>query len=80
MNKYELMNNGCSVLTASFSIAYIKETLSIIILVISILNILLNAFIKIYKHIKEKNYEKALIELEKTKEKLEEIERNDTHE
>lgn len=73
--KYDVITDTTSVVTATFSIAYIKETLSIIILVISILNILFNLGVKIIKHIKEKNLEKISIELEETKQKLEELER-----
>ena len=76
MNKYELISDGASVVTASYSIANLKETLSIIILVLSILNILVNMLIRTIKHIKNKQYEKVTAEINTAKHELQEIENN----
>ena len=73
INKFDVISSGTSVVTATYSIAYFKETLSIIILVISILNILFNMGYKIYKKVKEKRYAEISVEIEKTKEELEKI-------
>lgn len=76
INKYDIISNSTSVVTATYSVANLKETLSIIILVISILNILVNCIIKIASAIKQKQYENIAIELEDAKNELERI--NDT--
>lgn len=76
MNKYELISDGASVVTASYSIANLKETLSIIILVLSILNILVNMLIRTINHIKNKQYAKVNTEIETAKHELQEIEKN----
>lgn len=73
INKYDIISNSTSVVTATYSVANLKETLSMIILVISILNILVNCIIKVASAIKQKQYEKARIELEDAKKELEKI-------
>lgn len=73
ISKYDIISNSTSVVTATYSVANLKETLSIIILVISILNILVNCIIKVASAIKQKQYEKARIELEDAKKELEKI-------
>lgn len=55
--KNDVISDSISILTGSFAIANIEHILSIVILVISILNILFNALIKIIKHIKNKEYD-----------------------
>ena len=71
--KYEAISNTTSIVTGSYAIATIQDTLSIIILVLSIVNILWNMSYRIYNHIKEKRYEKISEEIEKTKEELNNI-------
>ena len=73
INKYDIISNSTSVVTATYSITNLKETLSIIILIISILNILVNCIIKVASAIKQKQYEKVAIELEDAKNDLEKI-------
>lgn len=53
---YENYSDMCSVITGAISMAYIKEVLGIIVLVLSILNILINLGLRIYHKIKNKKY------------------------
>ena len=54
---YEKYSDVCSVITGAISIAYIKEVLGIIVLVLSILNILINLALKINRKLKERKYD-----------------------
>ena len=74
--KKDNISSGVSIFTASFALVNIEQILSIIILILSILNILINMGIKIYIRIKNKQIEKipndikeASDEIEKLKEK-----------
>lgn len=71
---YENYSNMCSIATATYGIANIKEILGIIVLVLSILNILINAIIKIYRKLKEKKFEEVPNEISDTIDKLKNIE------
>lgn len=73
MKSYDTISNGASILTSMYALADIESVISIIILVISLLNILLNSFIKLKKHIKEKNIEAINNDLKETKEDLEKL-------
>lgn len=75
--KYETISNATSIVTGSYAIANIQDTLSIIILVLSIINILWNMIYRIYKHIKEKRYEAISQEIENTKEELNDLKKGD---
>ena len=68
------ISNTISILTGGFALVNIQEVLSIIILTISIVNILFNAFIKIYNHYKEKNVKKVIDDINEAKEELEKLE------
>lgn len=78
--KYEIISNATSVVTGSYAIATIQDTLGVIILVLSILNILWNMGYRIYTHIKEKRYEKISQEIETAKEELQKIKEKDGNE
>lgn len=82
MNKYDIIDYGTSILATTWSIANIQEILGVVLLVISILNIVINTSIKVYKKIKEKKYNEALQLVEDTTNKIEEKlnERNDNNE
>ena len=56
--RYEKVNNITSVVTGLFALGHIEEALSIIILVLSILNIVVNMIVKVYTHLKNKEYDK----------------------
>lgn len=71
--KYETISNVSSLVMSGYAIANIKEILGVVILVLSILNILFNAGMRIYNHIKNKRYEEISKEIEKTKEDLNNI-------
>lgn len=71
--KYEKVSNAISIVTGALALGNIEEILSIIILIISIANILFNMGMKMYNHIKNKNYEAISNELEKTKKELENL-------
>lgn len=71
--KNDLLSDTISILTGSFAIANIEHILSIVILVLSILNIVFNALIKIIKHIKNKQYDLLDDDLNQAKEDLQNI-------
>ena len=76
MNK-DNVSTGLSVLTGSFALANIEQILSIIILIISLANILINVIIKIYKHIKNKQYDKIPDVLNDASEELENLQKKE---
>lgn len=82
MNKYDIIDYGTSTLATAWSIANIQEILGVVLLVISILNIVINTSIKVYRKIKEKKYNEALQLVEDTTNKIQEKldERNDKNE
>lgn len=69
----KMQNIQCviSVLTGSYAIANISEVLSVIILILSILNILWSMIYGIYRHVKNKEYDKIDDEINDAKSKLE---------
>lgn len=71
------ISNGISILTGSFALANIQEILSIIILIISILNILVNMTIKIYNKIKEKKYDEIPNDINEASEQLENLQKKE---
>lgn len=71
------VSTGVSILTSSFALANIQEILSIIILVISILNILVNMTIKIYNKIKEKKYDEIPADINEASEQLENLQKKE---
>ena len=73
MNTYEVLSNGTSIVTGTIAIANIHEILSIIILVLSIANILINMIIRIYHKIKNKKYDEIPNEIDTTIQELENI-------
>ena len=75
--KKDNISIGLSVLTGSFALANIEQILSIIILVISLANILINVIIKIYKHIKNKQYDKITDDLNEASEELENLQKKE---
>lgn len=70
INKVENFSMALSVGTGTYAIANIQDILSIIILVLSIINILWTMCFRIYTHIKEKRYEQISQEIENAKEEL----------
>lgn len=77
MNTYEVLSNGTSIVTGAVAIANIHEILSIIILVLSIANILINMIIRIYHKIKNKKYDEIPNEIDTTIEQLEQLEKKE---
>lgn len=71
--KYEYISDGTSVIFGAFALSNIYEILSIIILILSILNILVNASIRIYHHLKNKEYKDISYEIDDVKNQLENI-------
>lgn len=71
--KNDLISDSISILTGSFAIANIEHILSIVILVLSILNIVFNALIKIIKHIKNKQYDLLDDDFNEAKEELQNL-------
>lgn len=72
----EKISSAISVLTGGFALANIYDVLSIIVLILSISNILFNASVKIYKHIKEKNIKAVGETINEAKDELEKLENN----
>lgn len=73
--KYDEISNGISIFTGTIALANIQEILSIIILVLSILNILINMGIKIYGKIKNKKYDEISKDITKAIDDLKELEK-----
>lgn len=71
------VSNGISILTGSFALANIEQILSIIILVISLANILINVILKIYKHIKNKQYDEIPNDINEASEQLENLKKKE---
>ena len=71
--KYDLISDSASVLTGAFALSNIQDILSIVILVLSIANIIFNMFMRIYHHIKNKEYDEIPIEIDKTTKELENL-------
>ena len=62
--KKDLISDSISILTGSYAIANIEHILSIVILILSILNILYNLITRIIKRIKSKQYDEIPNEIE----------------
>lgn len=77
INKFENISTALSVGTGTYAIANINDILSVIILILSIINILWNMGCRIYKHIKEKRYEAISQEIENAKEELNDLKKGD---
>lgn len=77
MNTYEVLSNGTSIVTGAVAIANIHEILSIIILVLSIANILINMIIRIYHKIKNKKYDEIPNDIDTTIEQLKKLEKKE---
>lgn len=71
--KKDNISSGVSIFTASFALTNIEQILSIIILVISILNILINMGIKIYFRIKNKQIQEIPNDIKQASEELEKL-------
>lgn len=82
MNKFDAFDIGTSSLATAWSIANIQEVLGVVLLVISILNIVINTSIKVYKKVKEKKYKEAIDLIETTTDEINNKlnERNDNNE
>jgi hypothetical protein len=78
--KYDLISDGASVLTGMFALSNIQDILSIIILVLSIANIIINMIMRIYHHIKNKEYDEIPNEIDKTTKELEKIKEENKNE
>lgn len=79
MKKLMTIDYSVDVASGSYGIANIQNILGIILLILSILSIIIKGVITIYIHIKNKNYNAALKELEKTKDELEKLKDGDSH-
>ena len=71
------VSTGLSILTGSFALANIYEILSIIILIISIVNILFNMSFKIYDKIKNKKYEEISADINEATDNLKKLEKKE---
>lgn len=71
--KYQTISSATSIVTGSYAIANIQDTLSVIILILSIANILWNMAYRIYNHVKNKRYEKISEEIQEAKDQLNDL-------
>ena len=74
------LNEITSYITGLIGLAMIRECLGIIILILSILNILFNMCVRIYQHVKNKNYDQIDDELNNTIEQLSHLKGGDDDE
>ena len=79
MKKLLTIDYTVDVASGSYGLANIQTILGIILLILSILSIIIKSVMTIYIHIKNKNYNGVIEELEKTKEELEKIKDGDSH-
>lgn len=79
MKKLVAIDYGVDVASGSYGLANIQTILGIILLILSILSIIIKSVITIYMHIKNKNYNGVVEELEKAKEELEKLKDGDSH-
>jgi len=79
MKKLMTIDYAVDVASGSYGLANIQTILGIILLILSILSIIIKSVITIYVHIKNKNYNGVIEELEKTKEELEKLKDGESH-
>ena len=72
----DVISNTLSVVFGSYALTNIKETLSIIILVLSIINVLITMGFKIYGKIKNKKYEEIPNDIQDGVDELDKIIKN----
>lgn len=73
MKHFDTFETCINVLGISVAITDIYNILSIILLVVSIASMLIRGCYKIYMHIKNKNIDKAIEEVDKLKDDLEDL-------
>lgn len=79
MKKLMTIDYAVDVASGSYGLVNIQTILGIILLILSILSIIIKSVITIYVHIKNKNYNGVIEELEKTKEELEKLKDGDSN-
>lgn len=79
MKKLLTIDYTVDVASGSYGLANIQTILGIILLILSILSIIIKSVMTIYIHIKNKNYNGVIEELEKTKEELEKLKEGDSN-
>ena len=79
MKKLLTIDYTVDVASGSYGLANIQTILGIILLILSILSIIIKSVMTIYIHIKNKNYNGVIEELEKTKEELEKLKDGDSN-
>ena len=79
MKKLLTIDYTVDVASGSYGLANIQTILGIILLIMSILSIIIKSVMTIYIHIKNKNYNGVIEELEKTKEELEKLKDGDSN-
>ena len=75
--KKDRVSAGVSIFTGSFALVNIEQILSIIILVISLANILINVILKIYNHIKNKQYDEIPNDINEASEQIENLQKKE---
>lgn len=79
MKKLLTIDYTVDVASGSYGLVNIQTILGIILLILSILSIIIKSVMTIYIHIKNKNYNGVIEELEKTKEELEKLKDGDSN-
>lgn len=79
MKKLVTIDYAVDVASGGYGLANIQTILGIILLILSILSIIIKSVITIYIHIKNKNYNGIIEELEQAKEELEKLKDGDSN-
>lgn len=77
MKKLTTIDYAVDVASGSYGIANIENILGIILLILSILSIIIKSVMAIYIHLKNKNYNGIVKEINKAKEEIEKIKDGD---
>lgn len=75
--KYDIISDSASLITGAYALVNIQEILSIVILVLSIINILFNMVMRIYHHFKDKKYDEIPNDISTTIQELEKLEKKE---
>lgn len=80
MKKLITIDYSVDVASGSYGIINIQQILGVILLILSILSIIIKSVIALYLHIKNKNYNGIVDELDKAKEEIEKLKDGDVNE
>ena len=73
MKTYDAIETSVNVAGIAVSVTDLNQILNLIVLVVSVASILFKAGLMVYRHIKAKNLEEAIVVVEDAQQQLEEI-------